>query len=244
MKRVYYDLHLHSCLSPCGSSDMTPNNIVNMAKLLGYDMIALTDHNSCLNCEATVTVGKRNGLIVVPGMELCTAEDAHTICLFPTVAAAMEFHQYVKQHSPTMSNDAGTFGKQMIMNDLDEPIGEETQLLINAANIGIDDVVVLVNQYHGAAFPAHIDRSAYSVFSTLGAIPPEANFKAAEITPYADEVYLLREHDELRDKILLRNSDAHYLEHMLEPNAWLALPECTPECLIAALNGEIDITWK
>ena len=48
----------------------------------------------------------------------------------------------------------------------------------------------------------------------------------------------------LRDKILLRNSDAHYLEHMLEPNAWLALPECTPECLIAALNGEIDITWK
>ena len=83
MKRVYYDLHLHSCLSPCGSEDMTPNNIVNMAKLMGYDMIALTDHNSCLNCEATVTVGKRNGLTVVPGMELCTAEDAHTICLFP-----------------------------------------------------------------------------------------------------------------------------------------------------------------
>jgi len=207
-------------------------------------MIALTDHNSCLNCEATVTVGKRNGLTVVPGMELCTAEDAHTICLFPTVADAMEFHQYVKQHSPVMNNDAGTFGTQIIMNDSDEPIGEETQLLINAANIGIDDVVALVNQYHGAAFPAHIDRSAYSVFSTLGAIPPEANFKAAEITHYADEVCLLREHAELRDKILLRNSDAHYLEHMLEPNAWLALPECTPECLIAALNGEIDITWK
>ena len=71
----YDDLHLHSCLSPCGSEDMTPNNIVNMAKLMGYDMIALTDHNSCLNCEATVTVGKRNGLTVVPGMELCTAED-------------------------------------------------------------------------------------------------------------------------------------------------------------------------
>ena len=55
---------------------------------------------------------------------------------------------------------------------------------------------------------------------------------------------LLREHAELRDKILLRNSDAHYLEHMLEPNAWIALPECTPECLIAALNGEIEVTWK
>ena len=223
---------------------MTPNNIVNMAKLMGYDMIALTDDNSCLNCEAAVTVGKRQGLVVVPGMELCTAEDAHTICLFPTVADAMEFQQYVKQHSKTMSNNTETFGRQIIMNDLDEPIGEETRLLINAAGIGIDDVVSLAKQYHGTAFPAHIDRSAYSVFSTLGAIPPEANFKAAEITAYADEVGLLREHAELRDKILLRNSDAHYLEHMLEPNAWIALPECTPECLIAALNGEIEVTWK
>ncbi|HPF56920.1 MAG TPA: phosphoesterase, partial [Clostridiales bacterium] len=24
-----YDLHIHSCLSPCGDEDMTPNNIVN-----------------------------------------------------------------------------------------------------------------------------------------------------------------------------------------------------------------------
>ncbi len=60
-------------------------------------------------------------MVVVPGMELCTAEDAHTICLFPTVADAMEFQQYVKQHSKTMSNTE-TFGRQIIMNDLDEPI--------------------------------------------------------------------------------------------------------------------------
>ena len=38
--KYYYDLHLHSCLSPCGDIDMTPNNIVNMAKLLGLDVIA------------------------------------------------------------------------------------------------------------------------------------------------------------------------------------------------------------
>ncbi|MFR8669277.1 MAG: phosphoesterase, partial [[Clostridium] leptum] len=33
--RVYYDLHIHSCLSPCGDNDMTPNNIVNMSLLNG-----------------------------------------------------------------------------------------------------------------------------------------------------------------------------------------------------------------
>ena len=31
MKRYYYDLHIHSCLSPCGDDDNTPNNIVGMA---------------------------------------------------------------------------------------------------------------------------------------------------------------------------------------------------------------------
>ena len=47
--RIYYDFHLHSALSPCGDGDMTPNNIVNMAKIMGLDVIALTDHNSCKN---------------------------------------------------------------------------------------------------------------------------------------------------------------------------------------------------
>ena len=82
--RIAADLHLHSCLSPCGDNDMTPYNLVNMAKLLGYDMIALTDHNSCLNCESAMKVGDSIGLTVVPGMELCTAEEIHCVCLnFP-----------------------------------------------------------------------------------------------------------------------------------------------------------------
>ena len=64
--KYFYDLHLHSCLSPCGDDDMTPNNITGMAKLLGLDVIALTDHNSCLNCEATMKVGEANGVLVNP----------------------------------------------------------------------------------------------------------------------------------------------------------------------------------
>ena len=31
--KLFYDLHIHSALSPCGDADMTPNNIVNMAKI-------------------------------------------------------------------------------------------------------------------------------------------------------------------------------------------------------------------
>ena len=80
--KVYYDFPLHTCLSPCGDSDMTPWNTVNMAMLLGLDMIAVTDHNSCSNCRSAMKVGESIGITVIPGMELCTAEEVHCICLF------------------------------------------------------------------------------------------------------------------------------------------------------------------
>ena len=66
--RVYYDLHIHSCLSPCGDADMTPNNIVNMARLAGLSAIALTDHNACGNCPAILEAARGSGLAVLPGM--------------------------------------------------------------------------------------------------------------------------------------------------------------------------------
>ena len=71
---LYYDLHLHSCLSPCGDDDMTPANIAGMASIKGLDVIALTDHNSCKNCPAAMLQGREYGVSVIPGMELCTVE--------------------------------------------------------------------------------------------------------------------------------------------------------------------------
>ena len=36
--KLYYDLHMHSCLSPCGSSDMTPANLAAMCALAGLEV--------------------------------------------------------------------------------------------------------------------------------------------------------------------------------------------------------------
>ena len=80
--KLYYDFHIHSCLSPCGDADNTPNNIVNMALVKGLHVIALSDHNTGKNCPAAIAVGKKNGLIVLPAMELTTSEDIHILCLF------------------------------------------------------------------------------------------------------------------------------------------------------------------
>ncbi len=241
--RIYYDFHLHSCLSPCGSDDMTPSNIVNMAFLLGYDMIALTDHNSCRNTPAAVKIGKENGLTVVPGMELCTAEEAHVICLFPTVEAAMRFDQYVADRSIIMKNRPEIFGRQLVVDEYETVVDEEKNLLLNATAISVNDVQKAARGFGGVAFPAHVDKNAYSIIASLGAIPPEADFAAAEISGNGNVQKLLQTNPELNGKILLLDSDAHYLENMMEPKAWISLPEKTPECLIAVLRGELRVEW-
>ncbi|MDI9489318.1 MAG: PHP domain-containing protein, partial [Bacillota bacterium] len=95
MLKLSYDLHIHSCLSPCSDEDMTPANIVNMAKLLGLDVIAVTDHNSCRNCPAVYNYAQKNNILVIPGMELCTMEEVHVLCFFEELENAMAFDKYV-----------------------------------------------------------------------------------------------------------------------------------------------------
>lgn len=233
-----YDFHLHSCLSPCGDNDMTPYNLVNMAKLLGYDIIALTDHNSCLNCPAALKAGEDAGITVVPGMELCTSEEIHAVCLFPDLKNALEFSDYVKSTMPPVKNDASIFGEQLIMDSTDRIIGNEEILLTAASGISIDDAVKEVSRFGGAVFPAHLDRASYSVLSVLGFMYPEMGFAAAEFTHKAYIPQYEEKHPLLKEMKKLRNSDAHYLENMVEPSVEIDLPECSAEAVVSYLNSK------
>ena len=68
--KLAFDLHLHSCLSPCGSNESTPADLAGMCALAGLDIAALTDHNTCGNCRAFCEAAERYGLLALPGMEL------------------------------------------------------------------------------------------------------------------------------------------------------------------------------
>ena len=71
MLKIYTaDLHIHSCLSPCGDLDMSPRNIVATAVEKQLDIIAITDHNASENILATMKAAQGKSLIVLPGMEL------------------------------------------------------------------------------------------------------------------------------------------------------------------------------
>ena len=222
----YYDLHIHSCLSPCGDMDMTPNNLVNMAKLLGLDVIALTDHNSSLNCEAAIEVGREIGLTVIPGMELTTSEDIHAVCLFPTLEKALFWNEYVDAHRIKIRNRPGIYGRQVIMNRFDEEIGEVEHHK--------------VKEFGGICYPAHIDRDSLSILSVLGEIDISCGFKTFELADRSKLSALKKQHPILEKMNMVSCSDAHYLENMKEAENYLCLDELSPESVLAALDKNFN----
>lgn len=209
--KLYYDLHIHSALSPCGDNDMTPNNIVNMAIIKGLDMISVTDHNSCGNVRAVIeAAGDR--ILVIPGMEVETCEEIHVVCYFPTVDKAEKMWDYVKQHMQTIENREEIYGEQLYMDSEDNIIGKEEILLVTATTLDVYAVVAAAKSFGGVALPAHIDRQSYSVISNLGFLPPDLDVSAVEITPKNRS----KMENEYKKYKILSNSDAHYLEDISE----------------------------
>ena len=75
----FADLHIHSCLSPCGDDDMTPANICGMAKLKGLDVIAVADHNTARNLPAAKEACDAYEMLLLPAMEITTREEVHLL---------------------------------------------------------------------------------------------------------------------------------------------------------------------
>ena len=205
------DFHIHSALSPCADDDMTPNNIVNMAILKGLDVIALTDHNSCKNVNAIMEVAKKQGLMVIPGMEVQTKEEVHILCLFKDLNIAMKFDEIVHNCLPNTVNEEQVFGRQLIMNSQDKIMGKEKKLLISSCSLSIDDVFSLVRAFGGFCIPAHIDRTAYSIISNLGFIPPSLGIKTVEISKKSSPESIIKKFSYLKNYNFIISSDAHYL---------------------------------
>ena len=233
-----YDLHIHSCLSPCADDDMTPYNLVNLARLMELDIIALTDHNSTANCRAAALAGRDAGLVVIPGMELCTAEEIHVICLFRNLESAETFGGIIRESLPQIQCKPEVFGNQLIMDSQDTILGTEAILLSNASGISIDDVPALCRRFGGICYPAHIDRPSYSILAVFGMLDLSMGFSCAELTARSDLAALTARNPDLAQMKALCSSDSHALEVLAahEPRT-LDLPECSIEAIFAALGG-------
>jgi len=230
------DLHIHSVLSPCADKDMTPNNIVNMAKIKGLDAFALTDHNSCANLKAVSICAESSGLVFIPGMEVETSEEVHLICLLPDVEAAMELQRIVYSALPPMTNRDDIFGRQLIMDNTDNVIAEESRMLLTAVALSTEEVCSVVRQLGGAVIPAHVDRPSNSILSNLGFIPEELGFKYLELSKHCSGADFMAAHTELGGYGSIISSDAHDLGSILERESFLELPALSPESVIGDLS--------
>ncbi len=216
--RFYYDLHIHSLLSPCGDDDMTPNNIVNMSLINELDIIALSDHNTCANTPAVSTLAQNAGLIFLAGVEVETAEEIHVLCLFPDTERALSFEKDVLRPAlPDIKNNERIFGTQTIMNENDEAIGSDDRYLINATAVDFDNIRTLADSYGGVAVPAHIDKQTKSVMSMLGMVDRTMGFNTFELSKnapadYTETAFSLKG----MGYNYIHDSDAHYLTDISE----------------------------
>lgn len=237
MLPLSYDLHIHSCLSPCGDEDMTPANIVGMAALKELDVIALTDHNSCKNCPAVKKLGEAMGVLVLPGMELTTEEEVHVVCLFEELSAAMEFDAYVYEHLMPVKNREEIFGRQLIMDEKERILGKPEKLLINSTDIRFDKVFDLTAGYGGIMIPAHIEKNANSLLANLGFVPPDSQFQCFELKNKERLSKVSEANPYLKDCRMITNSDAHYLQDMNEAVNFLHCREKSVKGVLEALQN-------
>jgi len=236
---IYYDLHIHSALSPCADDDMTPNDIVGMALLNGLDLIAITDHNSLLNAKSVMLAAKKAGaehgkeLIVLPGIEVSTAEEVHAICLFGCLESAEGFQTELSPFFSELANRADIFGHQLIYDENDCVTGELERMLIAPSSISFDNLYSLVHKYEGAFIPAHIDRDSFSVLSNLGFLPPQLGIGTLEVSLRGLENKFCESNPNLFEgKNTVFSSDAHRLWEINERVQYIMLPEYSAKAAI------------
>lgn len=215
MRKYKFDFHIHSCLSPCGSLEMSPRDIVSTAKQKGLDMIAITDHNSGLNCPALAKLCENDPQIsCVFGIEVNTEEEVHVLTLFEDLERVLEMSDIIYKKLPEVKNIPDKFGDQVYVDQEDNILGEVDKFLGSPVNINLSSITSIVHELDGLVIPAHVDRPFCSLSSQLGFIPEE-DFDAIEIS----KSIILQNDFHSIEQILnydkyshVTNSDSHYLK--------------------------------
>ena len=204
-------MHNHSCLSPCGSLDLSPRRILELGAARGLKVMGLTDHNSSLNCTAFAKLSRQFGIIPIFGMEATTSEEIHILCLFTSLEASLAFNDYAYSILVPFLNVPEKTGDQVYVDEDDNIEGEVEYYLVNPLSISVEEVGAKVAEYGGIVIPAHVDRPAFSMTSQLGVVVggPWTAVECVRIPPLLNGWPL-----DTLGYPLTTSSDAHYPEHI------------------------------
>ncbi|MCD4795862.1 MAG: PHP domain-containing protein [Candidatus Cloacimonetes bacterium] len=237
LKEIKADLHIHTCLSPCGDMDMTPAMIVEKARSKGLDVIGICDHNSSENVIAVKKAGEKNNLKVLGGMEVTSKEEVHILALFDEDKKLSELQEIVYKNLKGV-NDEEFFGYQLIVDEQGEIIDLNKKLLIGATDLTVDRIVELIHSLNGLAIASHVDRERFSLIGQLGFIPEGLELDGLELSPgYMSEKKKL-EFPMSSGFPLVTFSDAHYIDDIGKTSTTFLLDDVTVSELKKAFKNK------
>lgn len=221
--KLFYDLHIHSVLSPCSDILMTPNNLLNMSNLKGLDIIAITDHNSLKQLKIIDEISKSYQILLIYGVEICLKNESHVLCYFKTLEDAMRFDSILEDYLIKEPYDVGKLGEQIITDNEDSSIAVIPYYLNKPLNLTMDSLIGILEPFEHLRFFAHIDRDQNSGLQDVN----KYVMNGIECTKNVKKDFLKQYH--LEDQVILYNSDAHQLTEIQERDAKNAihLPKCS-----------------
>ncbi len=236
MRTYRADLHVHTVLSPCAEVEMIPPLIVETALELGISLIAITDHNSSANIISVQKAAENTGLVVLPGMELQTREDIHSLCLFDTLEQIKALQKIVDSTLPRIQNQPDHFGEQFVVDETGDFIRTESQLLITSSSLSLDQAFKIVQDLNGLFIPAHINRKTFGLIESLGFLPPDIPFPAVEISRHITVEQAKSQIPSIRKIPVIQNGDVHRLNEFLG-SLYLNMENPTVAEILLAFEG-------
>ena len=217
MKEFRADLHIHTCLSPCGSLAMVPGVIVKETLRKGLDVIGICDHNATENVIAVRKAAEKEKIPVLGGMEITSQEEVHILALFDNDESLSEMQRIVYENLPG-TNDERAFGEQVIVNEEDRVVGLNDRLLIGATRLSLEAIVEAIHSLGGLAIASHIDRESFGIVGQLGFVPEGLALDALEVSPRSSVANAHAAFPQASGFPLVTFSDAHYPEDI--GNRW------------------------
>lgn len=230
---------MHTVLSPCAEVEMIPPLIIEETLARGINIIAITDHNATANIEAVQKAARGTSLLVLPGMELQTAEEVHSLCIFERLDQAQAFQDIVTQALPPIQNQPEHFGEQFVVDESGEFIRREDQLLIVSSDLTLNQAWQHVHDLGGLFIPAHVNRKAFGLLANLGFVPQDIPIHTVEISRHLPSQQAAVQFPQLTGYQLIKGGDAHRLDELSGANEFMLYEPSFAE-IKQAIEGDSD----